>query len=158
VAPIVSPLPEVTVSAHALAVIEPASRVAWRHAAADLDALPRSVPAARHLVGLVVRSWGLKDTAISAELITSELVTNAVAASAAAGHPVIRLRLTRRAWSLLIQVWDASPGLPEPGGGLRMRSAGGAWSWSRPSRTRGAATRPTGAASSSTPRSAGELE
>lgn len=41
-------------------------------------------------------------------------MTNAVAASAAAGHPVIRLRLTRRAWSLLVQVWDASPGLPKP--------------------------------------------
>ena len=101
-------------SAHAPAVIEPASGVAWRHAAADLDALPRSVPAARHLVRLVLRSWGLEDTAGTAELITAELVTNAVAASAAAGNPVIRLGLTRRAWSLLVEVWDASPGLPEP--------------------------------------------
>jgi anti-sigma regulatory factor (Ser/Thr protein kinase) len=100
------------VSDHAPAVIEPASRVAWRHAAADLDALPRSVPAARHLVRLVLRSWGLEDTADTAEIIACEQVTNAVAASAAAGHPVISLRLTRRAWSLLIQVWDSSPGLP----------------------------------------------
>jgi anti-sigma regulatory factor (Ser/Thr protein kinase) len=114
VGPIISLLPEVIVSAHASAVIEPASRVAWRHAAADLDALPRSVPAARHLVRLVLRSWDLEDTATSAELIVSELVTNAVAASEAAGHPVIRLRLTRRACFLLVQVWDASPGLPEP--------------------------------------------
>jgi anti-sigma regulatory factor (Ser/Thr protein kinase) len=102
------------VSAHAPAVIEPASRATWRHAAADLDAEPRSVPAARHLVRLVLRSWALEDTADAAEIIASELVTNAVAVSAAAGYPVIRLRLTRRAWSLLVEVWDACPGLPEP--------------------------------------------
>ena len=100
-------------SAHAPAVIEPASRATWRHAAADLDAEPRPVPAARHLVRLVLRSWGLENTAGTAELITAELVTNAVAASAAAGHAVIRLRLTRQARSLLVQVWDASPGRPE---------------------------------------------
>ena len=88
-------------SAHAPAVIAPASRATWRHAAADLDAEPRSVPAARHLVRLVLRSWGLENTAGTAELITAELVTNAVAASAAAGHAVIRLRLTRQARSLL---------------------------------------------------------
>jgi anti-sigma regulatory factor (Ser/Thr protein kinase) len=87
---------------------------AVRHAAADLDAVPRSVPAARHLIRLVLRSWGLEDTAGTTELITAELVTNAVAASAAARCPVVRLRLTSRAWSLLVQVWDASPGLPEP--------------------------------------------
>lgn len=101
-------------SADAPAVIEPASRATWRHAAADLDAVPRSVPAARHLVRLVLRSWGLENAVTSAELIASELVTNAVAASAAVGSPVIRLRLTRRAWSLLVQVWDACPSLPEP--------------------------------------------
>jgi anti-sigma regulatory factor (Ser/Thr protein kinase) len=61
----------------------------------------------------VLRSWGLENTAGTAELITAELVANAVAASAAAGHAVISLRLTRRAWSLLVQVWDASPGLPK---------------------------------------------
>jgi anti-sigma regulatory factor (Ser/Thr protein kinase) len=114
VSPIISPLPEVTVSAHAPAVVEPASRATWRHAAADLDAEPRSVPAARHLVRIVLRSWGLEDAADAAEIIASELVTNAVAASAAAGHPVIGLRLTRRTCSLLVQVWDACPGLPEP--------------------------------------------
>ena len=101
-------------SAHASAVIEPASRATWRHAAADLDVEPRSVPAARHLVRLVLRSWGLEDTADAAEMVASELVTNAVAASAAAGYPVIRLRLTRRERSLLVQVWDACHGLPEP--------------------------------------------
>jgi anti-sigma regulatory factor (Ser/Thr protein kinase) len=111
---VISPLPEVTVSARVPAVIEPASRATWRHAAADLDAEPQSVPAAHHLARLVLRSWGLEDTADAAEVIASELVTNAVAASAAAGYPVISLRLTLRPWSLLVQIWDACPGLPEP--------------------------------------------
>jgi anti-sigma regulatory factor (Ser/Thr protein kinase) len=62
----------------------------------------------------VLRSWGLEGIAAAAELIASELVTNAVAASAAAGHPVVRLRVTCRPWSLLVAVWDGAPGRPEP--------------------------------------------
>jgi anti-sigma regulatory factor (Ser/Thr protein kinase) len=102
------------VSAPAPAVVEPACRVAWRHASADLDAVPRSVPVARHLVRLVLRSWGLNETADTAEIVAAELTTNAIVASAAAGHPLVRLRVTCRAWSVLVAVWDASPGLPEP--------------------------------------------
>jgi anti-sigma regulatory factor (Ser/Thr protein kinase) len=91
-----------------------AFRLAWRHAAVDLDAVPRSVPAARHLVRLVLRSWDLEDATSITELIASELATNAVRASAAAGCPVVGLRLTCRPRSLVVAVWDASPTLPAP--------------------------------------------
>ena len=96
------------------AVIEPASHVAWRHAAADLDAVPRSVPAARQLIRLVLRFWGLEDIATTAELVTSELVTNAITASAEAGNPVVRLRVTSRMHAALVSVWDASEHQPVP--------------------------------------------
>jgi anti-sigma regulatory factor (Ser/Thr protein kinase) len=111
----VSTVPDLpAVSPDAVAAAGQDRRLAWRHAAADLDAVPRSVPAARGLVRIILESWGLADSADPAELIASELLTNALRASAGAGHPVVRLRLTCRAWSLLIAVWDASPGLPAP--------------------------------------------
>jgi anti-sigma regulatory factor (Ser/Thr protein kinase) len=91
----------------------PALRLAWRHAAVDLDAAPRSVPAARRLVRLVVASWGLASLVETAELIASELATNAIAASAPAGHPVIRLRITSRMHAVMVAVWDASDQRPE---------------------------------------------
>jgi anti-sigma regulatory factor (Ser/Thr protein kinase) len=92
----------------------PALRLAWRHAAVDLAAVPRSVPVARRLVRLVLASWELAGLAEYAELIASELVTNAIAASAAAGHPVIRLRITSRTYAAVIAVWDGSDGWPVP--------------------------------------------
>jgi anti-sigma regulatory factor (Ser/Thr protein kinase) len=93
----------------------PALRLAWRHAAVDLTAAPRSVPVARRLVRLVLASWELAGLAESAELIASELVTNAIAASATAGHhPVIRLRITSRVYAVVVAVWDGSDQWPVP--------------------------------------------
>jgi anti-sigma regulatory factor (Ser/Thr protein kinase) len=92
----------------------PALRLAWRHAAVDLDAVPWSVPAARRLVRLILASWELAGIAETAELIASELVSNAVAASARAGHPVIRLRITSRIYGVVVAVWDASDQQPAP--------------------------------------------
>ncbi|MDQ2875550.1 MAG: ATP-binding protein [Actinomycetota bacterium] len=85
---------------------------AWRCAAADLPAEPRSVPAARRLVRLVLASWALDGLQDTAEMITSELVTNGIAASEAR-YPTVRLRLTCQPCSLLIEAWDANPGRPE---------------------------------------------
>jgi len=111
----VSTVPDLrAVSPDAVAAAGQDRRPAWRHAGADLDAVPRSVPAARGLVRIILESWNLEDTADPAELIASELLTNAVRASAAAGCPVVGLRLTCRPRSLLVAVWDASPGLPVP--------------------------------------------
>jgi anti-sigma regulatory factor (Ser/Thr protein kinase) len=93
---------------------DPASGLAWRHAAVDLEAAPRSVPVARRLVRLVLASWELAGLAERAELIASELVTNAIAASAPAGHPVIRLRVTSRMHAVLVAVWDGSAQWPAP--------------------------------------------
>jgi hypothetical protein len=92
----------------------PALRLAWRHAAVDLAAAPRSVPVARRLVRLVLASWELAGLAESAELIASELVTNAIAASATAGYPVIRLRITSRMYAVVVAVWDGSDQWPVP--------------------------------------------
>jgi anti-sigma regulatory factor (Ser/Thr protein kinase) len=112
-------------SAPAPAAVSPAIRLAWRHAAADLDALPRSVPTARHLVRLVLGSWGLDDSIGITELIVSELVTNAVRASEAAGMPVVRLRLTRRIDALRIDVWDRGEPLPQYRPDGRLDDSGG---------------------------------
>jgi anti-sigma regulatory factor (Ser/Thr protein kinase) len=97
----------------------------WRHAAADLDAVPRSVPAGRGLVRLVLSAWDLEDATATAQLVASELLTNAVRASAAARCPVVGLRLTCRPRSLMVAVWDASPGLPAPRHGGPADALGG---------------------------------
>jgi hypothetical protein len=46
--------------------------------------------------------------------VTSELVTNAIGASAEAGNPVVRLRVTSRMHAVLVSVWDASERQPAP--------------------------------------------
>jgi two-component sensor histidine kinase len=72
----------------------------------------------------VLREWDLERLADTAELVVSELVTNAVKASAeltqsrylgrlVPGRPPVRLWVCADAGRALIQVWDASDGLPE---------------------------------------------
>jgi anti-sigma regulatory factor (Ser/Thr protein kinase) len=89
----------------------------------ELGALPTAVPCARLHVKHVAWEWQLSHLAEAAELVVSELTTNAVRASAgltdsrfagklAAGTPPVRLWLYSDRERLLIQVWDASDGMP----------------------------------------------
>src|SRR5277367_1265207 len=80
---------------------------AVRHLA---DSRALVVPSARLHSRAILREWDLAGLADDAEVIVSELVTNAIRAS---GQPVtLRLRAGRQ--TLLIEVHDAVPGIPEP--------------------------------------------
>ena len=89
----------------------------------DLGALPSAVPCARLHARQVLWEWGLESLAETAELILSEILTNAVNASATAagGHrgeqheeglPFVWFCLASDRRSVLVQVWDDSPGRP----------------------------------------------
>lgn len=91
----------------------------------ELEGLPEAVPSARSHAVSVVREWGLRDLADTVELIVSELVTNSVQASAGLavsryggqwgpGRPPVALWLQSDRQRVLVQVWDASHGLPVP--------------------------------------------
>ena len=112
-------------SVAASTAVSPALAVPWRHAAVDLPALPASAPAARQLLRLVLASWETTTHADTAELITSELVTNAITASEAAGCALVRVRLTARADSLRIGVWDHGAPFPAQRAAGRVDDLGG---------------------------------
>jgi anti-sigma regulatory factor (Ser/Thr protein kinase) len=90
-----------------------------------LAALVSSVGCSRLMVRQICISWQLEQDLIDiAELATSELVSNAVTASgvsgprsvpgaAFAGVKLVGVRLLELADSLVIEVWDTSPRLPE---------------------------------------------
>jgi two-component sensor histidine kinase len=66
----------------------------------------------------MLREWQLESWSDPALLLISELVTNAVQASVRsagpdpASHQMVSLTLELSETSLLMKVWDASPGLP----------------------------------------------
>jgi anti-sigma regulatory factor (Ser/Thr protein kinase) len=88
-----------------------------------LGALDGAVPSARLHARNVLWEWGLKALADDAELVVSELMTNAVLAAqrhachdrrtgpAALPTPVC-LALSSDGTCVVIQVWDANPGIP----------------------------------------------
>lgn len=89
-----------------------------------LAAVPSAVAAARSFATDTLRLWQvLPELADDATLIVSELVTNAVRSggilnldpdtATLAGAPLVRLQLTRWNGSLLVEVWDDAPGIPE---------------------------------------------
>jgi anti-sigma regulatory factor (Ser/Thr protein kinase) len=80
----------------------------------ELGAYPSAVPCARLHARNVLYEWGVRPISDTVELIVSELVTNAVLASS--GYqttPYVRLRLRKGTDHVLVQVWDASPQLPQ---------------------------------------------
>jgi anti-sigma regulatory factor (Ser/Thr protein kinase) len=89
----------------------------------ELGALPSAVPCARLHTRQVLWEWGLEPLAKTAEMVVSEILTNAVNASATAagGHrgerheeglPAVWFCLASDRRSVLVQVWDDSPGRP----------------------------------------------
>jgi anti-sigma regulatory factor (Ser/Thr protein kinase) len=99
-------------------VLNPALRSGLTSRRVRLTALPSAVPWARRELRHMLCEWHLESMSDPALLLVSELVTNAVqAAQTAAGlehpsHPMVSLSLELNDTSLLIKVWDASPGLP----------------------------------------------
>lgn len=86
------------------------------HTILELAALPSAVPCARRHARGVVGEWGLPTAAGTTELLVSEMITNAVAETAGTQDPlggVITLRLTAAIGTVLIEVHDPSPRLPE---------------------------------------------
>jgi anti-sigma regulatory factor (Ser/Thr protein kinase) len=83
-----------------------------------LAALPSAVPWARRVLRHMLREWQLETVSDPALLLVSELVTNAVQAAEKvavldpASQPMVSLTVELSDTSLLIKVWDGSPGLP----------------------------------------------
>jgi anti-sigma regulatory factor (Ser/Thr protein kinase) len=114
------------------------------HRASSLEfaPLPGAIPCARLHAAHILHEWGLRALAEDAALIISELMTNAVDASAVLpGRPPVALRLLASERSLVIEVWDASPGDVAPreagpgaecGRGLTVVAAlSDRWDWER---------------------------
>jgi anti-sigma regulatory factor (Ser/Thr protein kinase) len=81
----------------------------------ELWPLPTAVGSARRHAGAILREWGLALVVDDAALVISELVTNAVvAATKTTEVQPIKLRLFGFDDWLVIEVWDASPEVPEP--------------------------------------------
>jgi anti-sigma regulatory factor (Ser/Thr protein kinase) len=89
-----------------------------RHTFLELLALPGAVPCARKHAQCVVAEWGRGALADTVGLLVSELVTNAVTASQSLARDLgvtpVRLLLVEGTAGVLVQVWDASGGLPAP--------------------------------------------
>lgn len=64
----------------------------------------------RTLVGLRLASWGLSRLRDDVTVIASELVTNAVVHGPEGGP--IRVRFTREARGVLLEVWDSADSMP----------------------------------------------
>ncbi|WP_406158253.1 ATP-binding protein [Streptomyces canus] len=88
----------------------------------QLAAVPSAASCSRMLVRLTLTRWKLADYIETAELVMSELVTNAVQATGltdpepkswdiTAEH-VIGVQLRATGTSLVLDVWDRSPGVP----------------------------------------------
>lgn len=78
----------------------------------------RSAPgSARGHAGSVLREWGLRELADATELVVSELVTNSMLETEAVDWqvmPPVRLWLLTDGAAVLVHVWDAIAGAPEP--------------------------------------------
>ncbi|WP_067456548.1 ATP-binding protein [Actinomadura macra] len=74
-----------------------------------LKPVPEACKEARDLVGFAFLHWGLED--YTARLVVSELITNAVRASAAGQHIVVRVLLADGE-TPTIEVWDQSGEMP----------------------------------------------
>ncbi|MEU5882000.1 ATP-binding protein [Spirillospora sp. NPDC047279] len=72
-----------------------------------LRPVPEAIKAARDLVAGAWAHWGLTDD-YPARLVVSELATNAINASTAGQHVVVRCYLGERGVAV-IEVWDESP-------------------------------------------------
>lgn len=93
----------------------PAQALTWPYTdEIALGTLPIAVPSARRFVSEALALWGMDNLIDDAWLVASELVTNAVKASWPfdAREPV-KLWLMADGKNLVIEVWDASPGLPQ---------------------------------------------
>jgi len=101
--------------------MDPALRASPASRDVRLAALPSAVPWARRVLRHMLREWQLESMSDPALLLVSELVTNAVEASQRCAclddlndqsHQMVSLTMELCETSLLIKVWDASPGLP----------------------------------------------
>lgn len=81
-----------------------------RYTQLELSAMPSAVPCARLHARNVVAEWGMAAIARTAESLVSELVTNAITASPGS---VVTMRLTAGIGTVLIEVHDPSPRMPE---------------------------------------------
>ena len=87
-----------------------------------LATAPAAIGRARQLVRFALSGWGLAALADDAELVASELVTNAVQATAVTGPEAapdgfgaaatVQVRVLMYQASIIIEVWDHSPGVP----------------------------------------------
>jgi anti-sigma regulatory factor (Ser/Thr protein kinase) len=75
-----------------------------------LPGRPSSVPTARHFVESILISWGESETAWTAALLVSELATNC----ALHARTDFGVRVTHSADRVLLEVYDASPRIPQP--------------------------------------------
>src|SRR5947208_2358697 len=94
----------------------PTGYIAWPFVAeTELGTWPVAVPAARRFVRETLACWGFSGLADSAVLAASELVTNALEASwpRDAGEGVKLWLMSDGRTSLVVEVWDGSPGMPE---------------------------------------------
>lgn len=83
-----------------------------------LPATPKAVRAGRLLVSCAMRFWGLNDLAYDAAVIVSELLTNAVKAGPGPvrdpdGTTLVAVQARVQAKSLVLEVWDGSPKMPQ---------------------------------------------
>jgi anti-sigma regulatory factor (Ser/Thr protein kinase) len=84
-----------------------------RSAPLTLGAISSTPRTARMSARAQLCQWGRPDLADDTEAIVTELVTNAVQASETAGTPVA-LRLVLTAVSVVVEVLDRAPGVPDP--------------------------------------------
>lgn len=75
-------------------------------AGVDLAPVPRSVPAARHLVSALLLGWAAPQDPDDVALLVTEVVTNVV--DHVGGESILRLELTLTEESLRIAVADGS--------------------------------------------------
>jgi len=81
----------------------------------ELEATETAPARARREVRRVLETWGLPDLIETANLLLSELITNAVRATAALNgraQPMVAVRVSWAAASLIIEVWDRNPKPP----------------------------------------------
>lgn len=82
----------------------------------ELAALPTAVSCGRLHTKQVLWEWQLDHLADDSETLVSELLTNAIRASwSPQGTGLVALRLLANRERLVIEVWDQSPGDPQPG-------------------------------------------
>jgi anti-sigma regulatory factor (Ser/Thr protein kinase) len=82
------------------------------HAALDLPAAVRSVPAARRLVAQLLTAWAAEAFRDDALLLVNELVTNVV--RHVSGQLALRVEVALSEPGLRVAVIDSSPVLPTP--------------------------------------------